>query len=421
MSEPYLSASWSCPRAAAPCTTARLSMHCPRAAAGGSYIAVAARVPALGAAGTCESSNDSLRTTGSSLSLVGQEVGLGYHGGSCSTCSQSAIHSRRLVRSASHRVHPSGPNSEALYVPDQTGGLNHLVLATDEVRLAPTSGAVSWSSLGRCRRADRCSSRRETQSREPGGRLAVFTAGMSGAGCERPDSGPLPRVWRRAKGRSPVGGAVPCFVVQEVPPDRREDVLDFMEENYVRNEPIRAGMAFWTDEQSVAELRAHWARLLPQQPSLVALLDDGSARPRVVGANVLSIVRRGAPQDDHEYKGESIRKIFRLLDDLKSRVDPFQTYGVEEYVSAMGLAVCKEYRGQGLGLELLSTRLELCRALGVRLTVTTFTAIESQRLAAKLGFRTIAEVAYEDYKVDGEVVFPHVSSKSAKLMAKTVE
>ncbi|KAJ8893853.1 hypothetical protein PR048_006454 [Dryococelus australis] len=122
-----------------------------------------------------------------------------------------------------------------------------------------------------------------------------------------------------------------------------------------------------------------------------------------------------------QYKGKPAKKIIKLIEDMDSMTDPFELYGVEEYITAMGLSVSKEFQGQGLGKELLKARFDVGRAVGVKLTVTCFTAKESQVLASREGFEELARLTYVDYKIDGKEVFPGVKSEYSILMAKNIE
>ena len=99
----------------------------------------------------------------------------------------------------------------------------------------------------------------------------------------------------------------------------------------------------------------------------------------------------------------------------------FERYGVNEYMTAVGLCVDPVFRGQGLGLEILKARFDLCKAVDVKVTMTIFTGIASQTLAHRVGMEVIAEVWYEECKEDGKPVFPNIQCKSAKAMAKRVE
>ena len=103
-------------------------------------------------------------------------------------------------------------------------------------------------------------------------------------------------------------------------------------------------------------------------------------------------------------------------------VDVFEHYGVNEYMTALGLCVDPIYRGQGLGLEILRARFDLCKAVGVEITMTAFTGMASQKQAARAGFEDIAEVLYEDFKdEEGNPVYPNIKSKSCKMMAARIK
>jgi GNAT superfamily N-acetyltransferase len=69
-------------------------------------------------------------------------------------------------------------------------------------------------------------------------------------------------------------------------------------------------------------------------------------------------------------------------------------FGVDHALDATGLSVGRENRGLGLGQMLLEARLEMCRGLGIPLTKTMFTAIPSQKLAARVGFKVIKETGF---------------------------
>jgi N-acetylglutamate synthase-like GNAT family acetyltransferase len=91
-------------------------------------------------------------------------------------------------------------------------------------------------------------------------------------------------------------------------------------------------------------------------------------------------------------------------------------------MNAVGLSVSPMARGRGIGLLLLKGRLEVCRGLGIPLTKTVFTAIQSQKLAAKAGFHVLAEKEYEQIKDErGNVRFPNMApTKTVQLSARTI-
>jgi GNAT superfamily N-acetyltransferase len=103
-------------------------------------------------------------------------------------------------------------------------------------------------------------------------------------------------------------------------------------------------------------------------------------------------------------------------------VNVFERFGVTEYLSAFGLVVHPDYRGQGLGEEILKARTSLGKALGLKVTMTVFSTVEGQKCAEKAGMQVLAEIPYSIYKTeDGEEVYPISNPKALKLMAMRLD
>ena len=123
-----------------------------------------------------------------------------------------------------------------------------------------------------------------------------------------------------------------------------------------------------------------------------------------------------------QFKGRCIRTVMKhALGRPSELANVFEKYGVDEYLTALGLCVDPVFRGQGLGLEILKARFDLCKAVDLKVTMTIFTGIASQLLAHRVGMEVIAEVLYEDCIEDGKPAFPNIECKSVKAMAKRVE
>jgi GNAT superfamily N-acetyltransferase len=93
---------------------------------------------------------------------------------------------------------------------------------------------------------------------------------------------------------------------------------------------------------------------------------------------------------------------------------------VDHYVDAGGLSVCPDARGKGLGLMILRARIELCKGLNIPLTKTIFTAIQSQKVSEKAGFKIVYEKNYDDFVNDGKLIFPGITTKAMQLKVYTV-
>lgn len=70
----------------------------------------------------------------------------------------------------------------------------------------------------------------------------------------------------------------------------------------------------------------------------------------------------------------------------EKQFDVWSFYKVEAYLASIGLSVHPDYRGRGIAVEMLKTRKEILKILGLKLTSTQFTGIGSQKSAKKAGY-----------------------------------
>ncbi|PSN32094.1 hypothetical protein C0J52_23917 [Blattella germanica] len=242
-------------------------------------------------------------------------------------------------------------------------------------------------------------------------KLSKMSAGLQGGKWQRPESVPVPKVWKRYTGpKAMENGKVPKFIIQDVPKDKHEEILEFMSVHFFRDEALCSCLKVNDDPVSSKEFQKVWKEMLEQNISLVAFVegDDGQPTSEIAGANVLGISHK----TDH-YTADMYASHI---------VDVFEHFGVEEYMTAMGLCVDPKFRGQGLGLEILKARFVLGKALGVEVTHTAFTGMASQTQAQRAGFELLSEVFYEDFKdEDGKPVYPNIRSKSCKIMASRIK
>lgn len=79
-------------------------------------------------------------------------------------------------------------------------------------------------------------------------------------------------------------------------------------------------------------------------------------------------------------------EIFALL---CGTFDACEYYGVDKYLSSVGLIVSEKYRGRGIGEQLLKVRKIFCQAFDIKLTSTAFTSNFSNKIADKVGFELV--------------------------------
>lgn len=243
----------------------------------------------------------------------------------------------------------------------------------------------------------------------------------------RPDNVPYPSVWRRFEGRKPTAdGKKLKFRVQDLTEDLFEAVADHMDKFFLADEPMCKYINTKGDKVACDEFRAMWLDLFTQRAALVVLLedDDGNVAagnekyPKIVGCNCTGVALKDDDKSpSKKLKGMCTRKIIRACFDYPCELmNVFNHYNIDKYLCALGLSVDPAYRGQGIGAQILRAREPLCRALGLPVTITSFTAIESQTLAERVGFELLLDIPYSEYKEDGEVVFKAMNAKTLKIM-----
>ncbi|XP_062533694.1 uncharacterized protein LOC134202696 [Armigeres subalbatus] len=125
---------------------------------------------------------------------------------------------------------------------------------------------------------------------------------------------------------------------------------------------------------------------------------------------------------DYAPKGDRWQDVFDAVMYFSTKSNVFERYQVDEYLSAMGLSVMPKYRGRGLATEILRARIPLCKAVGLKLTSTVFTAIGSQIPAAKVGFEETFVMEYEELvKMNSRFEFPGIPGKYCKSMSLKID
>ncbi|XP_049284545.1 uncharacterized protein LOC125764398 [Anopheles funestus] len=239
---------------------------------------------------------------------------------------------------------------------------------------------------------------------------------------ERPSNVPYPNVWWTFDAPDPdrPDGALVTYRVEDLTEDRIEDAIKLYTEHFLDDEPLCAYGRVRHNPLSYEEIVQFWMYVLNQKMTIVCY-KEGSKE--LVGANLLSVKCATDKEDISSLiKSESMQKLVAVNDYMTDTVNLFERYGVDRYLTAYGLSVNNRYRGRGIATEILKARRPICRAFGLRLTSTNFTAIGSQIPAAKIGFQTDLEMKYDEFvKVNPTYTFEGIKSKSLKLMSLPME
>ncbi|XP_062534853.1 uncharacterized protein LOC134204038 [Armigeres subalbatus] len=209
-------------------------------------------------------------------------------------------------------------------------------------------------------------------------------------GWQRPSEPAIPTVWYTFQAPDPDNGdQLANYRVEDLTEDRYEDTIRHYTNNFVDDEPLCENKQLSQDEQSLAEITFFWRWCFEKRMTIVCYKEGSN---EIVGANLLNVKH---VDDKEKWDMVQSKKIVDLLltnEYMTDQFNIFQNYGVDRYLTAYGLAINHRYRGRGIATEILRARIPLCRAFGIRVTATNFTAIGSQKAAAKIGFKNDFEV-----------------------------
>ncbi|XP_026465048.1 uncharacterized protein LOC113367682 [Ctenocephalides felis] len=247
----------------------------------------------------------------------------------------------------------------------------------------------------------------------------------------RPASVPYPSIWRRfERPDKNEPERIRKFRVQDASDkDLQDAIVKHMSEIFLEDEPTCHSLNLKNDAVSLAEIQEIWRDLFTFNCVLVCLEENqdgtlvmtpGTNTPYIVGCNLTYVCSKG--EKNPKVKGKSLSIIYDAIDYLSSFADCYAHYGVDRYLYALGLSVDPRYRGMGIGMEILKAINDLGLKVGLKATVTTFTAIASQKLAEKCGYEVLVEKTYTELeKRNSKFKFSGIQAKSIKLMGRKLD
>ena len=120
---------------------------------------------------------------------------------------------------------------------------------------------------------------------------------------------------------------------------------------------------------------------------------------------------------------EGRKKLDQLGEAIKSLVNVYEHYNVDEVVELMSLAVHKDYRRRGIGLKIMKATLALIKNLDLGGVIVKGEGSGNyvNKIFANAGFDFLGEIVYKDFKVNGKVVFKEMGEhRSTRVFAKFI-
>ncbi|XP_058839033.1 uncharacterized protein LOC131695420 [Topomyia yanbarensis] len=234
----------------------------------------------------------------------------------------------------------------------------------------------------------------------------------------RPADVPYPSVWHTFKAKALDSDELVSYVVQDLPEDRFVDGINHMLGIFIYDEPMCRAKKLADEQASVDDIRDMWREVVKQRLALVCFREGSD---EIVGLN-MTFASCVDDRKDYVIHGDRWRDVHDAVMFFTEQSRVHESFHVDAYLSAMGLSVSPKYRGRGIATEILRARIPLCRAVGLKVTSTVFTAPGSQAPAVKVGFKDTFVMAYDELaKMEPRFEFPDIQGRCCKSMTLRID
>ncbi|CAC5381610.1 unnamed protein product [Mytilus coruscus] len=196
--------------------------------------------------------------------------------------------------------------------------------------------------------------------------------------------------------------------------ERSSSLVRFLKEHFYADEALGKSLGAEFDE----EVTAIFSDILRENLS-VLLISDSTGE--IIACRSMSLAKKGEKADWSKSKNRKFVTIMDFLGHRYDAMDVFKRYNADIAVSFFALATHRDHRAQGIASKLMKATLLFCKELGLNPVFIKGegTSNYSQKIYGKFGFETIHTLPYDEYKIDGEIVFKNTGeNKSTKCYVK---
>lgn len=203
------------------------------------------------------------------------------------------------------------------------------------------------------------------------------------------------------------------YELQIIKKEDHKDVVDFVRKNFMKDEPINRAINLITEEKPINEELENFLLRDYASGKSLKVIQNGN----IIAVCISSILEKNHTEDDSVIKSENkdFNTIVNFLSYVDKQSDPFKKFPKSNRAISVGImAVHSNYRGMGIAGRMLDKTWELGKEQKCDFMTVECSSYFTARALEKLGFEQIYRLNYEEYKVNGEIVFktepPHVAS-----------
>ncbi|CAC5384626.1 unnamed protein product [Mytilus coruscus] len=195
---------------------------------------------------------------------------------------------------------------------------------------------------------------------------------------------------------------------------RKENFVAFIREHFHPDETLAKSLGYDADEEfDQLVTSAHKDNL-----SLLLISDKTD---EIIACRTIILAHRVESFDFSKLKNDKLVKLLKFLNHKNEEMDVYKRFNIDTCINFVFLGTHKEHRQQGIAFKIFQAALQFSKELGINPVCIKGegSGVYSQRIYEKSGFETLHTFKYDEYKVDGDIVFKDTGiHKSTKVYVK---
>lgn len=154
-----------------------------------------------------------------------------------------------------------------------------------------------------------------------------------------------------------------------------------------------------------AAVRHYYRDSIEQGTSVMAI--DTANNNKIVGVRAHRVTTKSEQKDirDEVPRDDPAAPYTDLVGLFQQRYNPWTKLDVDKFLYLKFLCVHRDYRGRNISVKMMDMTFDFMRREKIPVVYVFASSAYSQGVFEKTQFEKVDYMAYEDYKVDGEVVF----------------